>query len=269
MRKLIIYAIVIAWVAMMIAGCSEKKEETNLAMEIAAKQLGKKAEALEKAGRHSEADEIYKELKTKYGETKYYGEISASLEKSGISIEDSLSSKTSKEMFMLQNLIIEVKRTKGEYPEGHAINIPKDIWGNRLVYKITPESDKYEFYVMSLGPDQRDGTDDDLYLIHKGEKGEKPKKPDEKEAEKVDRRRWASGDASDAELEEGIKQSGGFMKMDDFTKMADKVSASSGRDEKKMSLKELESEAGSKREKRRGGGEKVISLEELLQQQGQ
>ncbi len=265
MKKIIIYAIVFAWIAMMVAGCSENKEETNLAMEIAAQQLGKRAESLEKAEKHGQADVLYKELKAKYGKTKYYAEISARLEKSGISIQASLSSKTSKEMFRLQNLILEVKRSKGDYPVGHAINIPKDMWGNRLVYKITPQSDKYEFYVMSLGPDGKDGTDDDHYLIYKGKK---PKKPDEEKAEEVDRRRWASSNASDAELEEGIKQSGGFMKMDDFKKIAEKVSTSSGRDDRKMSLKELESEAGSKREKRRGGGEKVISLEELLQQQG-
>lgn len=222
-------------------GCSDKKEEgTNLAMEIAARKLGDRASAFESAGRPDEAAKMYAELGQKYGDTKYYAEIKSKLEKKGVSVQASLESKTSKRMFKLQRTIIGYKASKGKYPVGHAINIPKDMWGTTIMYKIGDKNNrKYKIFIQSKGPDKIKDTDDDLYLLYNPKKsGEAKKREGEggSESELMTHKRWSSKQSEDA-------------------------GASSGGRDKTVSLEELKKNKGTGRYESK---EKVVTLEELL-----
>jgi len=158
-------------VLLVLAACSGSSQKPDLAQEMAARSLGKRAINLENAGNYLEAAKIFKLINEKYGDTKYYAELGEQMLKRGISIQDPLASHTSIKMFKLQNMILRYKKSKGEYPKGHAILVPLDVWGNPLVYKIADdESKSYEFLVMSKGPDGKEKTNDDMYIIYSGKK---------------------------------------------------------------------------------------------------
>jgi general secretion pathway protein G len=40
--------------------------------------------------------------------------------------------------------------------------MPKDDWGNEYVYKQPGQHNEYGFDLYSLGPDEQQGTDDDI-----------------------------------------------------------------------------------------------------------
>ncbi|GMT42642.1 MAG: hypothetical protein IEMM0002_1053 [bacterium] len=164
-------------------GCADKTGNGGLAEEMAARSLGGRAMRMEAAGRPHESAKILAELRDKYSRTKYFVQLTAELEAIGISLETPLVSHTSNRMFKLQNLVLRYKKSRGYYPAGHVISVPEDMWGHRLVYKIFKDKSKpYEMYIFSKGPDGKERTDDDIYLIHEGaksQKGEDAENPDE------------------------------------------------------------------------------------------
>jgi len=77
-------------------------------------------------------------------------------------------------MFKVKNQLI--KRGQERHPDGNVI-VPisaKDAWGSelRIQYSTGP---KFIFGVLSLGPDKKMNTDDDLRLYHNpGSRGQTP-----------------------------------------------------------------------------------------------
>ncbi|KPL23019.1 MAG: hypothetical protein AMJ75_06910 [Phycisphaerae bacterium SM1_79] len=60
--------------------------------------------------------------------------------------------------------LIEQPTDVDNYPPGgylETTDLPKDGWGNDFMYELYPESGK-QFAIRSLGPDQEEGTEDDL-----------------------------------------------------------------------------------------------------------
>lgn len=178
-------------VAAILAGCSGSGSGGgDLAKEMAARKLGERAKHLERTDRLAEAAKLFKELTEKYHKTKYYAELQKKMEETGISIEAPLTSHTAKRMYKLEGLIVSYKASTGHYPKGHAISVPKDLWGTALKYKIMDDPSKaYEFYVLSFGPDKKENTEDDIYIIYTGERssGIKEKKEKQTAAESTGR----------------------------------------------------------------------------------
>jgi len=144
---------------------------SDLVKEMAARKLGERAKHLERSERPVEAAKLFKELTEKYDKTKYYAELQKEMEEAGISIQDPLTSHTAKRMYKLQSLVVSYKASTGSYPKGHAISVPRDLWGTTVKYKIMDDPSKsYEFYILSLGPDKKEKTEDDIYIIYAGER---------------------------------------------------------------------------------------------------
>ncbi|MDH5541457.1 MAG: hypothetical protein OEY64_00695 [Nitrospinota bacterium] len=170
------FIIFAALIAISLAGCSseEKAEKkTSLPEELAARKLYEKAASLEKNGNQEEANAIYLELTEKYSKTKTFENLRNILEQKGVSIEDPLVSKTAKRMFALQNIVVRYKERNGVYPKVSALKTENDMWGSPLVLEIGANKKvDWEFVIISMGPDGRLKTKDDLYLVYAGEKSE-------------------------------------------------------------------------------------------------
>ena len=175
MKKTIILGL-FTFISLSLAGCSseEGEKKTNLADELMVQKLISKAEVLEERGDQEGANAIYLEISEKYTKTESFKKAKLELEQKGISIEDPLISKTSKRMFNLQNIILRYKERNGIYPKVSALKTENDMWGSPLVLELgANQKVDWEFVIISMGPDGRLKTKDDIYLVYTGEKSTK------------------------------------------------------------------------------------------------
>ena len=242
--------------AMPLAGCAEEKKN-GLATEMAARKLAAQASTLEQSGKHEEAADIYTKLAAEYAETKFYKEeLEPEMARKGITMEETLVSKTIHTLYEFQNSLVNYKNAKGFYPDGAAMKVPKDVWGNLLIYKkADKEGAKYEFFVISKGPDGKLKTDDDLYLVYAGGKSDAAK----------------FGDAAGVKrpLKPKKKLQPGVVSLEDLEKQAATGSVPAGEapPEKRVSVDELAGETGTEEAPARNvtGDEEVVkSLDDLL-----
>ncbi len=259
---------VVLFFAAILAGCGGGSGG-DLAKEMAARKLGERAKHLERAERPVEAAKLFKELTEKYDKTKYYAELQKEMEETGISVQDPLVSHTAKRMYKLQSLIVSYKASTGGYPKGHAISVPKDMWGTTLNYKIMDDPSKnYEFYVMSFGPDKKEKSEDDIYIIYAGERsdGIKEKKKNLPAAESKRGRVSYSEEMELARTAPDMK--GTAVNLEQLEKMMahEKAAAGSGQvRENSVSHDELRrSDRPPKSDRKSGGKEIVVTIDELL-----
>lgn len=267
-EKFYIRAVVLFFAAIL-AGCSGGSGGGDLAKEMAARKLGERAKHLERAERPVEAAKLFKELTEKYEKTKYYAELQKEMEKTGISVQAPLVSHTAKRMYKLQSLIVSYKASTGGYPKGHAISVPKDLWGTTINYKIMDDPSKnYEFYVLSFGPDKKKNSEDDIYIIYAGERsdGIKEKKKNLPAAESGRGRVSYSEEMELARTAPDMK--GTAVNLDELEKMMahEKAAAGSGRaGDNRLSQDELRrSDRPPKSGRKSGGKEIVVTIDELL-----
>jgi len=258
------------FIAAIFTGCSGGGPGgSDLVKEVAAKKLGEKAKHFERSERPVEAAKLFKELTEKYEKTKYYAELQKEMEAAGISIQDPLTSHTAKRMYKLQGLIVSYKASTGSYPKGHAISVPRDLWGTTVTYKIMDDPSKsYEFYVLSFGPDKKEKTEDDIYIIYAGERsgGIKEKMEDRPVTESTRGRVSYTEEMETARIDPDMR--GRAVNLEQLEKiMAHEKIAAANRwvGENRMSPDELRRSGRQRKSDRSfGGKEIVVTIDELL-----
>jgi len=162
-----IYIRALLLLLVILVGCNEAKKEEK------AQAIYQNAQKLENQGLMVEALEEYDRL-VDFKETKTFKKAKARLLDDGIAIGKGVESLSIKKMFKVKNQLI--KRGQERHPDGNVI-VPisaKDAWGSelRIQYSTGP---KFIFGVLSLGPDKKMHTDDDLRLYHNpGSRGQTP-----------------------------------------------------------------------------------------------
>ncbi|MFQ5432797.1 MAG: type II secretion system protein GspG [Nitrospinota bacterium] len=262
---------IILLITAIIAGCSGGDSGgSDLAKEMAARKLGERAKHLERAEQPVEAAKLFNELTEKYDKTKYYAELQKEMEQTGISIKDPLTSHTAIRMYKLQSLIVSYKATTGSYPKGHVISIPKDMWGTTIKYKIMDDPSKeYEFYVLSLGPDKKENTEDDIYVVFSGERssGTKKKMEDRPVTESTRGRVSYSEEMESARTDPDIR--GRAVNIEQLEKiMSQEIPAdasSQAPENRKSPATRRRSGSTAKPDRSSGDKEIVVTIEELLE----
>lgn len=153
-----IYIRVVVLLSALLIGCNQAK------MEEKAQAIYHNAKKLEGQGLKVEALKEYDRL-VEFKDTKTFATAKAQLLDEGITIGKGAESWSIKKMFKVKNQVIQ--RGQQRHPDGN-ITVPistKDAWGSelRVLYSTGP---KYIFGVLSLGPDKKINTDDDLRVYH-------------------------------------------------------------------------------------------------------
>ncbi len=140
------------------------------AIEEKAQAIFQQAQSLEKQGRIIEALQEYDRL-VDYKDTQAFETAKAHLLNDGISIGKGIHSWSIQKMFSVKNRML--KKGALKHPDGDVV-VPlstRDGWGSylRVEYSKGP---KFYFSVISLGPDKKLDTTDDLRIYHeKGAQG--------------------------------------------------------------------------------------------------
>ncbi|VAX19732.1 hypothetical protein MNBD_NITROSPINAE02-62 [hydrothermal vent metagenome] len=240
-------------------GCSGSEKKTDLAQELAAKQMVAEVKLLIKQGKPKKAALLAMKLEKKYGHTKIFTEAKAQFLRKGVSAKDQTLALTSTRLIELENALLAFRRETGDWPAPGQIFKPLDAWNNELYWVIGEPENSYDILVVSPGPDGQPGSGDEIMVVWTEEDigGYKDKK-----SGKIVGKRKKSGKQKDASAKKKKKRSAPeVVTLDDLLK---EERAHGVPNDKMMSLGQLNRAADrSKSAGQPKKGEIVLSLDEI------
>ena len=212
----------LAWTA----GCQASK--TSEQLEVEAQGLYDEADRLWRTNEEKKALAVYDEIAKAYKITKVAEKLKGELALKNIYFGSAANSWTNLRMYELENLLVEVYKEKGEYPE--AFPTGQDAWDTLITYKLFESNQvDFDFMIVSAGADKKFNTADDLRLVHA--KNAALARPVGNAAEEIEHSPF--GDAASLEnLDRAISQSGG---------------KNHGDENQELSLQDLDKSMGSKK----------------------
>lgn len=254
--------------AIMAAACSGEKK-SDLAQEMAARQMAKEINLLLQNGKPIEANEKLMELEKKFGHTKTYAEAKSAFLSAGLSTQSPKVALTGKKLIELENTVVGFRKSTGRWPAPGEVKKPVDAWHNETYFLLGKPHNSYDLLLVSAGADGKPGSGDELIVVWLEKGTEKAKRlqakqqgdKKEKQTTGVKVEKKASGAPS---LAGNVKKKAAVITLDELRKME---TAAGVPETEIMSLEQLSAAGEASRKAGQPSSEEaVLSLEEIKQQ---
>jgi len=165
MKKTVFLTLFALSLSVFFGACSDSGKKSDLAQELAAKQLVLEVKLLVKQGKIEEAGKAMARLEKEFGHTKTYTEEKVGLMRQGIAPQDQRFSITGKRLVELENALLSFRAESGEWPAPGQIHKPLDGWNNETYWIPGTPRTSYDLLVVSAGPDGKPGSGDELMIV--------------------------------------------------------------------------------------------------------